>query len=481
MTGSDRLYIAAAVTSGWPVVHVHTRDETTMLAARERIEAAVGPLPQTDEIEPWDPNEPAWELRIALPGASVQTLAAVALAAGPDEVVVHAGPTPGLMHDIDTGRPFRETTTAGPLTAALHFDPEDGGSGRMDLRRCAADPNIEDLDRDVALALQAHGVTAPFRSHRGNDTVGPVVHRPSGRLGARLAFPPDVEVDRDAVLAAQVPLVQARAEHDTLRLAPDMRWDVDDGLALTLWFIAPRGPRLPTDRIDAPARGEVTALLQGLDAAVPEVEVQVVPAHPEHADAVVDAVKDFPLPTDALTGTLPRWVGSPPRFAPCWRLDPGAVGPRVVDDWVQRLQADPRIEAVRVVPAAPRGLEARWASLEPAWRVVAGTVFRRIRDPLLDVDRLPERHPAATPDWATGLSTLPGVQSVRGFTGADESEMAMLMLVDDAVHETVLDTILAAVASQRPIQTRPVVWWAYQGDRASLCLSRMPNGPKESP
>jgi hypothetical protein len=468
------LELAAAVTSGWPVLHVYCDDENAMLAARSRIESSLGALPQTDEIEPWDDQEPDWELRIALPRADIQSVLAGARAAEPHRVRVKAGPPPGIQYDLDRGRPVAEDLLSGIVHARLWSDPEDGGSGLPDLRTCPADADIEALDRDIALALQAGGVTAAFRSDRGDDTVVAVVHRPSGRLGIRIQFI-GTDVDRKAVVDALATLVAERSEHPTIRLATDMCWDVDNGTAFTVWLVAPTASRLPADAMHPRKPGELTALLASLDASTPQLEVHVMPATPDLSDAAIQAISDFPLPNDVMVGDAPRWLGDPAIFCPTWRLDQDALPPRAIEDWVQRVTQDPAIAQVRVVPSAPLGLEERWNANHVSWRMAADMAFVRIRDPLLDRDRHPERTPADTPDWARVFEGMPGIASLRGFRGADDGEMVGVNLVKDAIHSNVLDGILNSIATRRPAQVRSVAWWAYQGDRATLYLSARQN------
>ncbi len=476
MSHYSSLELAAAVTSGWPVLHVFCDDEIAMLTARARIEAALGVLPQTDEIEPWDDNEPDWELRIPLPRADIETVVTGALAAEPHRIRVIAGPLPGLQYDLDRGRPVAEELVSGIVQARLWSDPEDGGSGLPDLRPCPADADIEALDRDIALALQAGGVTAAFRSDRGDDTVVPVVHRPSGRLGIRIQFL-GTDVDRQAVVDALAALVAERAAHPTIRLATDMCWDVDNGTAFTVWLVAPPASRLPADVMQACKPGELTALLAGLDASTPQLEVHVLATSPDLSDAAIAAISDFPLPNDVMVGDAPRWLGEPATFCPTWRFDQDALPARAIEDWVVRVSQHPSIAQVRVVPSAPLGLEERWNANQVSWRMAADMAFVRIRDPLLDRDRHPERTPADMPDWARVFEGMPGIASLRGFRGADDGPMVGVNLVTDAIHSNVLDGILQSIAARRPAQVRSVAWWAYQADRATLYLSARQNRP----
>jgi hypothetical protein len=468
------LELAAAVTSGWPVLHVFCDDEDAMLAARARIEAALGVLPQTDEIEPWDGAEPDWELRIPLPRADIHTVLAGAVAAEPHRIRVMAGPPPGIQYDLDRGRPVAEELVCGRVHARLWSDPEDGGSGLPDLRPCPADSDIEALDRDIALALQAGGVTAAFRSDRGEDTVVPVVHRPTGRLGIRIQFI-GTDADRQSIVNALAGLVAERAEHPTIRLATDMRWDVDNGVAFTLWLVAPPASRLPADVMQPSKPGQLTALLAGLDPSTPQLEVHVLPTSPDLSDAAIAAISAFPLPNDVMVGDAPRLLGEPAAFCPTWRFDYDALPPRAIEDWVRRVTQDPAIAVVRVVPSAPLGLEERWNANHVSWRLAADMAFVRIRDPLLDRDRHPERTPTDTPDWARVFEGMPGIASLRGFRGADDGPMVGVNLVTDAIHSNVLDGILNRIAEHRPAQVRSVAWWAYQGDRATLYLSARQN------
>lgn len=472
-----RLQLAAAVTSRWPTLHVHTTAETSLLTARAALEAALGPLPQADEIEPWDDDD--WELRVALPGAEVETALTALLAAVPHRAILRPGPTPGIVHDRDIGRPTAESWEHEGVVCELWADFEQGGSGLPDLRRAEPDAELIELEREIVLALQAHGQTACMRTDRGDDTATPVVHRPSGRLGLRLHFPPGQELPPDAALPALAAVVRARAEHPRVRLAPDLRYDLDAGSGYTLWLLAPPVSGLPGDTLSPPARGELSRMISGLDDAAPRLELQVVAAG--DAEQAVAAVTELLPGSDVLFGDLPRWIDSPPRFAATWRLATDALPARALDDWLQRLLTHPAVAAARIVPAAPHGLEESWRSLEPAWRTVGDTAFLRLRDPLLDRDHHPDLTPAPRPDWAVALDELPGVSSTTASRAPDGTAVVHLNLTREASQDPLLSTVLAAVASRRPPQARSVVWWAFRGDQATLYLSERRPSRAETP
>ncbi len=402
------LQAQAALASGWPTLHVFRPSEARLLRARHVVEDLLGPLPQADVIEPWDvsdPDEP-WELRIDLPGLHPAVWDAVRATLGELDgasPVLVPGLRDGARDARDQGWLQDEIVAAGGLEARMPLGA-DGERVMPDLQVGQADDAVCALEHEVAAALQARGVTAPFASDRGPDTLTPVVHRDTGRFGVQARFSPDalealdgdaLRALREGVVAAFADCVRARADQP-VRLAPDLTWETRWGLAVTAWLIGPAAPGLPGDAPIgvgvSPFAGVVdrwTTLLPGW---VEDVEVQVLPETAGLHDAVVDAVMGAAAERDLpLLGGRPRWLlrlgvdGTEPVFAPTWRVAAG----RPVGDVVDALAGLPGVDAVRLVPGEPAGLGEAWQQSRPAWQIGGARWFQRIRDGLSDRDRLP--------------------------------------------------------------------------------------------
>ncbi len=366
------LQAQAAIASGWPTLHVFGDAEAAVLAARAIAVEALGPLPQSDIIEPWDPDDPQdrWELRIDLPDLSREhwDLLREGLATHRLTALV-PGVTPGVRACEDRGFRFSERLTAQGLTA--HMWLESDGVWSPDLARAeGADAELEELEQELASAVREVSPELVFRSDRGPDTVSAVVHRSTGRFGVRMYFPEDEPDLRQPILDAVAGVVAARSEHQ-VRLAPDLLWDTPmGGFEVGLWFVAPSVPALPRDcpAVGSSSEGEMAD----------GVEVQVIPVTPAEHDDVVVAMEalaqEAKLP---LTGALPRWVRKDGwKFCPVWTA-PAAAG----------LEAGQQLADVRIVPGSPVGFGEAWLTSDIAWYPADFRCFVRIRDGLSDRDR----------------------------------------------------------------------------------------------
>jgi hypothetical protein len=454
----DRLWFAAALTSAWPLLVVLAPDEERLLEARRIAEEILGPLPHADEVEPWD-DDP-WSLEVLLldVDAGRAVAAVTTLRDAGFDARLAPGPSPGARDADALGLLVADEIRRPPVVARLVAHVVHGGDGRSDVaRRAPTGPAIE-LERELCEAVARRGLPPPH-SDRGPDTVDAVVHRPTGRAGVQLRFVDDV--DRDAVIDVVAGVVRARADHPTLRLAPDVGWDASFGLGVTIWLLAERGPGLPGDVVTPGFDAAGTRRrLEGLRGAAASVEVQVVPRSPGDADPLaLDLAKHAP---DVVVGAPPRIVGRPPRFAVVWSAPPDELDAIVA--FASMAAARPDVAAVRVVPASPDGLGDRWSSVDAHWREVGGTVFLRLRDPVLDHDLLPTSGPGRVP-WASP-DEIPGVTAISDGVLADGRPATTLSLTADAVHTTVLDEVLAAVDAARPSRASALAYWGWRADRA---------------
>jgi len=367
------LQAQAAIASGWPTLHVFGASESDVLEAREIAIRILGPLPQSDTIEPWDPADPEdqWEVRIDLPdleaadwGQLRDALQAHGL------IALVPGVSPGVRACEDRGFRYSEGLTAHGVTADMWLEPD--GVWSPDLARASgADDDLNDLERELAAAVRRVSPELVFRSDRGPDTISAVVHRSTGRFGIRIHFSEDEPDLRQPILEAVVGVIAARSEH-RVRLAPDIVWDTPLlGFEIGLWFLAPSVSTLPGDApaVSSSWEGDLTD----------GVEVQVIPRdlseHAEIAQAVASLAETEGLP---LTGALPRWVRRPHgwQFCPVWTAPSGADLSAL-----RGIYAD-----VRIVPGQPTGLGEAWLTSDVSWMPADFRCFVRIRDGLSDRD-----------------------------------------------------------------------------------------------
>jgi hypothetical protein len=504
------LQTLAALASGWPTLHVFRPDESSVLAARQALEERTGTLPQADVIEPWDPTDPAepWELRVDLPELDqegwLRVKGALAVAEGADPVLV-PGLRPGAREARDQGYHFDQDLEAGGLIASMTCR-EEGGIVVPDLERGRADDDIRILEQEIAIALQDAGVVVPFTTDRGSDTVQPVVHRASGRFGIQLSFPPahldplpgdELHALRVTIVGVLADIVRARAEHERVRLAPDLGWNMQWGSTFTLWFVGPAAPGLPGD---APLRSGISPdpdavppLMAGLGGLVEEVEVQVVPIDGPAHDPVVAAVMAMAERAEVrLLGGRPRWVrlqtasGLQWVFAPTWRVLVGDPGWDALPGVLRDLAGLDQVAAVRLVPGEPNGLGEAWGQAEPGWHLGDRRWFLRIRDGLTDRDRLPEveerslevQDRTLSADVARALEVLGDApQPVPSVTGlvravADTAGRAGVELRLDATgaREAPLRVVLDALGALEMEDLCTLAHWGYQESSPLLYL-----------
>jgi hypothetical protein len=482
------LQAQAAVGSGWATVHVRRADEQGLAEARAALESALGPLPQADVIEPYDPDDPdeGWELRIDVPGLDLFDVDAIR-GAVPDAVVA-PGVRPGMRTAEDLGIRGIEVVGADDVEARLVYDSEEGGVLAPDLARgSGADPSLRDLEIELAEAIRAVRPDLAFRSDRGPDTVQPIVHRGSGRFGVQLVvgdeswehLPGDEATRlREQIVAALGRVVAARADHAKVRLAPDLAFDLRFGLSFVLWFVARAVPGLPGDAPtpEGLSPAGLGALLDGLDGAVEEIELQVVPRTPADHDAVVEQVTALAEAGLPLLGGMPRWVvwRGAAAFAPSWRVlvEEDPVGP------AERLSRLSGVGAVRVVPGSPAGYADAWAFADPAWNCGARRWFLRVRDGRRDRDALPkvvqrpnqDRDAAIREAVAAAMAAFPasgealrgpGWRAIADSTGREGLEIALSAA---AMREGPLRAALDALGQIRVDALTSFATWGWRGE-----------------
>lgn len=488
----DTLATQAALASGWPTLHVYAADEAHLAAARSAVEATLGPLPQADEIEPWDEDDddPRWELRVDLPDLDPANLPPLHLALQPWAHRWRPGHREGARAAMDLGARFHDRLEAGGIVAhqLLHED----GPLSLDLARArGGDDALAELEAELAHAVRRVDPAVTFRSDRGDDTVAPVVHRATGRFGVQLSFGADTfeGLDGDEVLARRRALVaalgdvlRARASHPHVRLAPDLLWDTPlGGLDLTAWFVARSVPALPADDTIQPGlspSADALAALWADPSQSEDLELQVVPVQPSMHEAVAVRVAEALRGSDA-RGAAPRWLRAPRWvFCPVWRVS----GPLPLAD----LAALEGVAAVRVVPGEPKGVGDLWPVAVPAWTWGPLRCLLRLRDGLFDRDRLPEAGPrgrrprdaeveiqvfaalVASEEPAGLLPSAPGPgQPIVDVTGREGLEFAFDAR---AFAEAPLRSALRAIGAAGHPDLAPVAHYAHRHDRTVVRL-----------
>ena len=248
----------AALASAWPRLRVLADREAAVLDALTTLQRVAGDVPQADVIEPFDPDagEP-WELRCDLPDLSADTWQALRDALRHHEHELSPGAPPEVTRADDLGVRLCDWLDGDGLSARMIVGTADGEQS-LDLRRSSrADADIEVLERQLAEALHEAHPSLRLTSDRGHDTVTPVVHRTSGRLGLELYIGPEVwqGLNGDEVLAlrrtavdALASVVHERRLHPTLQLAPDVLWGTRlGGMVLLVWIVAAHVGALPGD------------------------------------------------------------------------------------------------------------------------------------------------------------------------------------------------------------------------------------------
>jgi len=481
------LQALAALATGWPTLHVFRPDEPSLLRARRAIEDLLGPLPQADLIEPWDPSDPEdpWELRIDLPELSparwVALYGSLASLPGPAPVLV-PGKRDGDREAWDQGWLVADTVAVDGVFA-VRTQRANGSVLVPDLQRARADEAVLGLEADLVAAVQSARVGLAFASDAGPDTVTPVIHRETGRFGVQMAFTNDEPVARQAregLLAAVGRVVHNREHHPVLRLAPDLSWDDRLGLKLTAWIIGPAAPGLPGDSPVEPGvtpfPGTLRPLLAGLGGLVEDLEVHVVPRTPADHEAVADSVGTLIAASDLpWRGSRPRWLrrGSSPVYTPTWAV-PVDTGAATLSSVFAGIADLPGVESVRLVPGEPTGLGEAWQQARPSWHLGAARWLMRVRDVLTDRDRLPEvteRRPDPR-DAAVAATVTDRVTRAAGARLVDRPFKAVTDSTGRAGIEVRLDAqgrlegplrrSLDALASIEHADLCSVAWWGYR-------------------
>lgn len=427
----------AALASRWPRLWVSTASEPELVRARSVVEEILGPLPQADELIPFAPSE-RWALRVDLPSLAPEAWIQVR------DALVGVGLQPRLepadpqhvTEALDRGWLIEERF-GGALCARLLIEPEHG-TVHPDLRRVGTlDAVLEALQHEVVALLQRLDPELQLRSDRGPDTLTPVIHRSTGRVGIELDLGRRGWERRDAVLEALAGLVLQRAEHAQLQLAPDARLDTRlGGLQVVLWIVAPSADPLPGDGVIE--GGVRQAQLEALSGEIlsEDLELHVLPRDEGAHDDVVEAI--------AQIAGRAGWLGGPPRWAS------GRRGPRLCPTWRLRsdqlagvigLEAVAGVAGVRIVPGEPSGLAEGWPVIQPSWRWAGERCLVRLRDARNDRDRLErvEERDATSRDHAIadGLEALvrpildrrgrPGLELAAGSEAVEEARLAALL------------------------------------------------------
>jgi hypothetical protein len=371
----------AALCGDWPTVHAFVESEAQVFEVQRGVEQVLGPVPQADVIEPFDPSDPDefWEFRLVFPGLSSDQWQRLS-AQLPQRSALVDGVSIGSMAARDLGCVIAE-----PLGSALAWvDLRRGGFVGRDVWRDA--PVDVRLERRLVEVVRAVHPRLTPRSDRGADTVSGVFDRECGKSGLEVFLGSmDFEgMPGDAVRALRIEIIAALQSavegwSDEPQLDPGLEWATSvGGLVVRIWFAAPRaGQRLPTDPVVEPGLTPSVDVLELLFTSftrfASELEVQVLPGPGAH-DAVVKSIEAD------LLGAMPRWVRTQIGhcFAPVWtttrRMDVAALQVKGV-------------HGVRVVPSRPVGLSDDWSVIDPHWWWMGGRCFVRYRDAVLARDR----------------------------------------------------------------------------------------------
>ncbi len=420
-----RAALAAAVASGWPRLQVLRPDEATVLADQALLEAALGPLPQADVVEPGSPLDPDWELDVVLPGLSLDDAARLDADLGDASRSWSVAPSPATLRATHRGVLLGEHIVAGGLVATCTSSALDGLL-TADLARTA--PLPEALAPLVAPLFERLTAIDPrVGPERAEELLTAAVHRPSGRPGLEVWIPSTAfdRLDGDQVLARRHAIVEAIAagvSDGPVPLDPHVQWWPRlGGMALWVPLVSPPAPPLHREPplVDSctPGPHALAALLHS-EGFVHDVELQLVKPDPEAAlAALLDAGGEEAIALE------PTWVSTidGPMFLPAWSLpcEPDVVGilGRLRVPW-------------RVVPGVPVGLDdvAPWHDRHAHWG--DRRVAVRCRDATADVDREPVTRPRELTAADTALipvllnvlgprAALAGPEAVQPVVGSD--------------------------------------------------------------
>ncbi|MCO4746172.1 MAG: hypothetical protein KC912_15350 [Proteobacteria bacterium] len=346
------LRAAAALASGWPVLVVPTAGPEETL---RELEEVLGPLPQAELAGDADHQE-IW---VELPTLAAEDWLAVRERLG-EEVELVSGEAPGRRAARDLGVLVDEVVEVDGLRLVHSIDIEQGLSTLPQLVPGRPDPQVLELEHDLDRALTTRGLPR-FASDRGPGTVQPMVEPTTGRFGVLLSWGDGPELEPLGTALSAV--VEARAEHTTLRIAPDVVVDRRMGLGLVLWIVAPAREVIPWDLAVGGMQPPIEGLAERvsrLGDAARALEIQVLPAssHVDAALAAAEILEGLELPVSPAS---PRWLVAEDtlRFAPTWAME---LSEAPVHDLVglSQIADHPAIAAVRVLPADPAGLESEW-------------------------------------------------------------------------------------------------------------------------
>lgn len=376
-----RLWTAASLTSGWPVLCAEVPSEEEAAELTEALEGLLGRCPQAVWYGP-DRSEEAWSLRCALPGLSVQD---ALLLQDSLSVRFMPGPRPAVAWARELGlRCDSQTWDDGvcfvrPQTDAADVPPEwiDGGQ---------ADATVQALEVELSEAIRSVQASLASTSDRGVDTGRLVREVVTGRMGLVWSFGSLGGEWVPEVLAAVAAVVRGRAEHETLRLAPDVWWwSPLDGLDVLTWLVVPAVGSEPSE--------------------LPEGDtgwLHVVPSS-SHEEAALAVARWAEGEQAELEPLEPQWLrlGEEWVFCPTWRGARGAEIARL--DEVASVHAIPWTEALD--GAGPAVSVQAWSS-EHGWAVC-------LRHAERDRDWMPPAEARApVPDDAAALACFTSTRHI---------------------------------------------------------------------
>lgn len=420
----------------WPTILLETASEADAVQFVRDLEQLVGPSPQAELIEPWEPGLP-WRVRVDHPQLSSERVDAIlALHEG---VSIEPGVLPGARAARDLGAVLPDEIGG----AVLWSDAVEGGLCPPDLDEEAPEPPGAALASELVAAVRA--VSAELVPDL-SEAVDFVRHRPTGRRGLRVRIPekPLEALSGDQLLALRAEVVAAiegvihRRRTSTIGLAPDLSWDPRMGLSIIAWRTDAPGPHLPGDSVVEPGLEPALDDLPALDLGgrVHALEVQVVPDDPGEHEAVALACAEA-LAGSELVGAEPRWVfarsagGIVATFCPCWHAPEtslSTLGPHLA------IMKDlPGVLAVRVVPIDPVGLEDVAGYLDPCWRWTGSHWIVRWRDGVRDRDRLVAwvARDAEPADGAAAMALARALGGVPGLEIRQDAEGRRLRPIRD--------------------------------------------------
>jgi hypothetical protein len=393
-----------------------------------------------------------------------------------------AGHPPATTEALDRREREHEALAAAGLTLVRPVHPDDRPI-QPDLARAAsADGEVEELEREIAAALAELDASLVLHSERGDDTVGPVVHRPTGRIGFTLDFL-EHDVPPIEICSTLGGVVAARSQHPVLRLAPDGLWSTPlGGLRVVLWCIAPAAPCLPTSPplgpgLD-PAISWLTARASRIADCADGLVLQVV------GTGAPRVIQDLPGAVALLEGTRPGWVElDGPAFADRWTFGWNDRAAAVL----QALRGAPEVRAAQVIPGTPLGLELLAPTLQSVWTRAAERFVGRHHDGCTERDLLEvaQQRPRTPTDAMTDLALLRAL-AVRG--GAARLHIGTNAIPSRAITDTTgraglaytfepssfksgpLRLALSAVGSLTDGELLPVATYAHRSDHTVVHL-----------